>query len=955
MRLVLLIICLLAATDALANNAGQILQGIGVIVSFWFPVAGLIINMIGGIYGSQQAQSAAEKAARESKEAARQSFNNALRDRTITTVGTDSPHVYVYGRARVGSTIPAMFTSGAKDEYKHLVCIHAAHECDAIEEIYINGNALGALDSNGDVTNGTYAPETVASVAMSSVNFLPAEMFNGNVWHLEHQNPIIASIRVNKIAITKGAVSAATPTPFTYDPLFNVITITSGIVDLYAVYYDYTYVTPMVRVTKHLGGAGDPADAALIAMNVGWLDSSTLTGLCYTVIRLNLNQPEFQGGIPPIEALLRGKKLYDMRTSTTAWSQNPALAVYDYLTSEMCGVPASDIPVADYITAANVCDELISIGNLVNAPRYVINGTITADQDQMRMLDALTACMAGGYTCTTWVCWAGKYIAPIKALDQSDIIGALSVISGTPDADLYNGVKGQYIGAENAYVVTDFTPYQNSAYVAADGGQQWNNIDFLFTDTAQRIWNLCRIYLEDQRLGFTVKAMFSLKCWSLRVGDRITLSSSFLGQTGAVYRITDKRFGKDQGVELTLKDDADTVWDLVDAATVQSTPATNLISPFSPMAAPGNFTVTEELYQTTGSVGIRTKATVAWDAIADSTIVGYELSYKPYATGVWIVYTLPLGTSFTLADPAPGMYDFKVRGFNNLGVYSAFTPMITSTLYGLTAAPADITGFGVLSMAGMAWCSWDKTPDLDVKIGGKVAIRHCALTTGATWEQSYLLEEFNGDATSGFVPLYTGTYYAKFVDSTGHYSDTAASFVATESYITGFTTVATTTQQPNFAGTKTNVFASGGVLALSNQTLVDDLPLIDSIGMWDSVGGIISSGTYDFDATVDLGSSASRRFFASLAMQSFDTGDMIDERIDLIDSWASFDGSVINDTDVTLFTRVSDDNITFGPWTPFMIADFKCRYAQFQAVLSTVSSAHNIAVSTLSVAIKTSP
>lgn len=956
MRLVLLALCLLLfSADASANNAGQIVQIVGMVVSFipGFQLVGLAIMAIGGVYGAQQAQAAAAEAARQAQEAARQSFNNALRDRTITLVGTDSPHVYVYGRARVGSSIVAMFTSGVKDEYKHLVCIHAAHKCDAIEEIYINGNALGALDGNGDVTGGVYAPQSTGSVAIDPVSLMPVEMFTGNVWPCVQANPIPASVRVNKVTLTSGVVTALTPTPFTLSG--RVITITSGIVALYAVYYDYTYVTPMVRVTKHLGVAGDPADAALVALGVGWLPSSTLTGLCYTVIRLNLNQPEFQGGIPPVEALLRGRKLYDVRTSTTAWSQNVALATYDYLISEMCGVPASDIPVADYITAANVCDELITIGNLVNAPRYVINGTITADQDQSKMLDALAQCMAGGVVGTTWSCWAGKYIAPVQALDQSDIVGALSVISGTPDADLYNGVKGQYIGAENAYVVTDFTPYQNSAYVTADGGQQWNNIDFLFTDTGQRIWNLCRMYLEDQRLGFTVKAVFSLKCWARRVGDRITLTSTFLGQSNVVYRITDKKFGQDQGVELTLKADASTVWDLIDAVTVQSTPATNLISPFAPLPAPGNLTVTELLYQTTGSVGVRSKATVSWNAIAASTVVGYEMSYKPYATGVWIVYTLPLGTSFTLTDAAPGMYDFKVRAFNTLGVYSAFTPMITTTLYGLTAAPANITGFGVLSMAGMAWCSWNKTPDLDVKIGGKVAIRHCPLTTGATWEQSYLLEEFNGDATSGFVPLYTGTYYAKFVDSTGHYSDTAASFVVTESYITGFTTVFTTTQQPTFAGAKTNVFASGGLLELLGTTLVDSLPLIDTVGLWDSAGGIVPSGTYAFDATVDLGTSASRRFFASLATLSFDTGDMIDQRLDLIDTWAGFDGSVINDTDVTLFTRISDDNITFGPWTPFMIADFKCRYAQFQAVLSTVSTTHNIAISTLSVAIKTSP
>ncbi|SDZ82632.1 hypothetical protein [Nitrosospira multiformis] len=56
---------------------------------------------------------------------------------------------------------------------------------------------------------------------------------------------------------------------------------------------------------------------------------------------------------------MRGKKLYDPRTGETKWSQNPALVIYDYLTSEMCGVPASDIPLSNIIRAANVCDEQV--------------------------------------------------------------------------------------------------------------------------------------------------------------------------------------------------------------------------------------------------------------------------------------------------------------------------------------------------------------------------------------------------------------------------------------------------------------------------------------------------------------------------------------------------------------------------------------------------------------------
>src|SRR6185312_17385316 len=104
----------------------------------------------------------------------------------------------------------------------------------------------------------------------------------------------------------------------------------------YSVSYQYTTNTSQVRVRKHLGAPGDPADASLLAECPDkWKPTATLTGFTYTVIRLDLRQPEFQGGVPDIKVLMRGKKLYDPRTGLTQWSQNNALVIYDYLTSEM--------------------------------------------------------------------------------------------------------------------------------------------------------------------------------------------------------------------------------------------------------------------------------------------------------------------------------------------------------------------------------------------------------------------------------------------------------------------------------------------------------------------------------------------------------------------------------------------------------------------------------------------
>ena len=296
--------------------------------------------------------------------------------------------------------------------------------------------------------------------------------------------------------------------------------------------YKYKIGTPTVRVQKHLGTENDPVDAYLNGLFPDkWTATAVLRGFCYTVVTLDLNQSEFQGGIPTVEVLLRGKKLFDPRTGLTGWSQNNALVAYDYLTGEVCGVDSSDIPLAQLITAANVCDEQVSIGS-ETASRYTFNGSIWADEAQSSVLEKIAQSMAGGLVSTSWEMWAGKWVAPVAAFDQSDIVGELSIVPGVSVSELYNGVKGQYIGVESKWVATDITPYQNATYAITDGKDLWTDIEFTYTDEIQRCWNLARIFVEDQRHGFTVKAEFGLKAWPVKVGQRITLDSAFFGWEG---------------------------------------------------------------------------------------------------------------------------------------------------------------------------------------------------------------------------------------------------------------------------------------------------------------------------------------------------------------------------------------------------------------------------------------
>jgi hypothetical protein len=762
MRLALLALLLMPA----AAHAAPVIYG--AIEAF-----GFITTVAGGFFGyaalALGVKALGDAARRRQERAARDAYNNSLNDRTVTNVATENPYVYVYGRARVGSSIIAIFTSGDNDQYKHLVCVHAAHECDAIEEIYINGKALGTLDADGNVTSGDYYDVKTNVVT---------ELHSGTSFSVD-QIPDGSQFNIVQVA------GEGTSVDFTRTGKDVVLDADYG-----NVFVNYTYqeIHARVRVQKHLGIAGDPVDAYLYSiLPAQWPTTATVDGFCYTVVTLDLNQPEFQGGIPPIEVLLRGKKLYDPRTETTAWSQNPALAIYDYLTSELCGVDAADIP-ADYlIAAANACDESVVSAEVYGelGPRYTLSGTVTSDQAQQDVLEKMAQSMAGGIASTTWEMWAGTYVAPVVALyvdrpsDMGDVVGQIAITPGVSDADLYNGVKGQYISGDNSYVATDFEPYQNSDYLAADQGvEKWTNIDFPFTDKKQRVWNLARIFTEDQRNGYTVRAEFSLKAWSLKIGQRVTLTSAIFGWDAKVFRVIGKKFSPTMPVELTLKEDAPSIWDFTDEALPDATPNTNLPNPFA-IAPLASLTCTSGtdvlLIQADGTIVSRIKAT--WPAATTQAVLTngqIELQWQELGAAVWENLAVAGAETEAFISPVNDGRFYIVRARTVNPYLNTRSDWVYSThqVIGKTEPPPNITDL-TISGAVLSW-----TPVVALDLAGYVFRFHY----GSNFDWGSAAPLHSGLVTQAPFDLVTRpggvvTIMGKAVDTSGNESQASGNIV----------------------------------------------------------------------------------------------------------------------------------------------------------------------------------
>ena len=80
------------------------------------------------------------------------------------------------------------------------------------------------------------------------------------------------------------------------------------------------------------------ADSALNSASSKWTSNHKLLDTAYMVVKLTYDVDQFANGLPNISTVIRGKKVLNPSNNATAWSQNPALCVYDYLRDTKYGL-----------------------------------------------------------------------------------------------------------------------------------------------------------------------------------------------------------------------------------------------------------------------------------------------------------------------------------------------------------------------------------------------------------------------------------------------------------------------------------------------------------------------------------------------------------------------------------------------------------------------------------------
>ena len=730
-----------------------------------------------------------------------------------------------------------------------------------------------------------------------------------------------------------------------------------------------------IKIYQHLGSPDQAADSNLVSAGVGWTGNHRLRGIAYLYCKFTFDVDAFPNNVPEITAVIKGKKLYDPRSpsAANAWSDNPALCVRDYLTSTGYGLGEATANINDtaFIAAANICDET---NTTAGTTRYTANGAFTTAIEPQELIADLMTSMGGTiwYTQGYWNVKAAKWTAPVLDLNEDDLRSGISLSTRHSRRDNFNSVKGTFKGEESNWVVTDFPPVTNAAFVTADNGQESSiDYDLPWTDNSIEARRTARIVLERNRQQLSFTASYGLRAFQLQTGDNVRVTNTRFGWTNKEFEVVSWTFGLqneyDLQVEMTLKEISESVFDEVDDGIVYERDNTTLLSPFT---VPNlGINISTELRRVKGkTLGVLLIDINNTSTLIDTAEVEFRKTGETNFTSLGTLGAFVGTERVEHVGVEDGFYDIRARATNSLGVHGDYNTISNYFVETITAPPADVANFDGNVVGSNLFLSWTPVPDLDL---AHYTIRYSHLTSGAVYSEAEDIAQVPvGSSTLALQNAGVGTYFIKAVDDTTSGSNSSvnpAVFVVTSIGIGDLNVVATLTENPSFAGVKSGVsINSEGYLELAEGFKFDDATGLfddrgqdtDPVGLFDDFTGYGSSGIYYFSNDLDLGQKYTSRLTFSFTSTRFDRTANFDSATgnfdDRGDGVALFDGdpTAFSDTSVSLQLRHTDDDPTGTPtwsdWQAFSVSDITARAFEFRLVLSSTDTNVTPIVSALS-------
>lgn len=521
-----------------------------------------------------------------------------------------------------------------------------------------------------------------------------------------------------------------------------------------------------VTVNYYTGTTAQTADPLLAAAITGYADTLVYStpqgsiGIAYAVIQYTTQYDNW----PTFVAEVRGKKVWNPATSTTVYSENPALHLGDLLRSPIYG-GGWTVDNTDLETAMDYGDETVSV-EVRRTLALVVDSPQETDQ-WVEILRGYASCFLVRRGGTVHLI-PDKAAASVQTFTESDIAEGSLRITKQDSSNLPTVVRVQY---------TDTT---GTEWVQRDVCAKRSGVDAGTTPWRESVVNMLGITRYSQANREAIERLNKLWLSDLSVefetfdealereaGDRITLTH-FLGLTAKDLRIVEDPEQVRPGRWRIRAVEYDAAAYSNAVANAPSTSDGNLPA-IGPPAAVTGLTLTEVNGQLQNG-DYASLIRVQWGASSDAFTTGYQVTITQGGSTVYSAETRDLEASSPPVTEGV-QYQVAVRALTPLYVGDAATALITpvgKTL--IPTGPASVSGYEVASEVRLAWPA-DTSDPLDVV---RYEIRYGA--TGGSFSTATVLDRIDAlTYTTRAIAAGTWRFYVASIDSIGQTSSTQPS------------------------------------------------------------------------------------------------------------------------------------------------------------------------------------
>lgn len=516
-----------------------------------------------------------------------------------------------------------------------------------------------------------------------------------------------------------------------------------------------------VTATHYTGTAGQTVNATLAAAFAaqGIVYADALPGIAYSVVSIPARH---SAGFPDLVATIRGRKVFDTRTSTVAWSDNPALCLADFIASPAYGL-GLPVDAASVTAVANDNDALV--GGLKRRRIGLVIDGVAPTRQHIEALRAYAGC---------WVIDSGAGIQLVsdrpRATDHT--VTAADVIAGTfrlrqlGVADLPTVVHVLWTDttttpwsektatAYAAGVVEGLTPRREST-VPLLGIQTYAQA---LREATERVNHFSLENIEAEWEAFD-------QALAYEKGDVASVTNAKTGLSAKQMRITDvKPIGPGRFRVAAREYDAAAYSDAI--ASEPSTPDTSLPNPAAP-PKPTGVTAVEEVYQMqNGTWASRIKLT--WNATEFAYLRDYRVEI--YANGDLIETATPREAVYRTGPVKEGtQYTCKVAVISAIGATSEWEQGLITPL-GKSLVPSDVPSVSAFEAGGTVFGQCAEATDIDI-----LRYKWKYWPVGGSWATGTLIDKADSlRCTTSQIPVGTWVLGVKAVDSIQQESVNAA-------------------------------------------------------------------------------------------------------------------------------------------------------------------------------------